>query len=366
MSNKIQLQINNTVLSTALDTIHDLPQVDDVKYGKYVWKKYSPSYKKTVEVTGRTYLIHPNSGYSMYVDAPYYDNLTSEFFDGFTAVANPGADTSNMKYLKFHITNDKAGYPLKVTFYLDADFSTRSDVKYMRYDPETGKFFYPEGDSFPYSTGVQLTFTGTKTYSYMADGDFISHVVADNKSRYPSNGVQDGYRYESVEHVANNGIFIKESDTDGYPTDVLIRHSKLSEGFMRTYANYTNTIFQRVKTMTIDADIIGVNAFSYTFTFRRRELLRIKIKAEEVKNNAFSELNSSNQGSGGAAVWIYRNCITMGGIESYLAPFANASNTKLYCEVLARPSGWGSYWNAGNSIMWGVSEETFDNMPDYL
>lgn len=65
-------------------------------------------------------------------------------------------------------------------------------------------------------------------------------------------------------------------------------------------------------------------------------------------------------------IWIPISCITISASSTSTMPFRSCSALLvLYCEIAAKPGGWGTYWNYYNSTTvlttnWGVTKEAFD------
>lgn len=210
MGNKQQLRTNNSGLSTALTNIQGLPIIDDVKHGLYAWKKYE---------YGNLVLKHPAIKLKQSAESStgnFYWNIEglsddikrivgADFFDGFT--------TNSFRFV--YGVNGLKCVPN------NAEYSAISDV--TTYDSTTMKL-HTRGNLSSSWGGSDLEFTcdGEKEVDGIkAAGKFINYTVSDNPTKYPENGVQDGYWYEKMVKSADYGEFTL---ADSSQTDVVIEH----------------------------------------------------------------------------------------------------------------------------------------------
>lgn len=256
MSNKTQLQTNNTNLQTVLSTVMGLPTQESCKTGQYVWKKY-----ETKELNEVSYLqnsgtqsidtgVNPNNNtrllldiefleipsgisyvqgtgwYGLFYDPSgilehfYYDTdwtgasiSNSEILDRMTIdMSNTGLltvtlsnGTKRTKQKTNSFTASIPSLPLnanvsKLYSYKIYDGNTliRDFVPCKNANEEYGLF--DKVNSKFYSNVGSGSYTGGNTTgnALQTKGDYIGFVVSDNADAYPDGGEQGGYWYEKV------------------------------------------------------------------------------------------------------------------------------------------------------------------------
>lgn len=160
MSNKTQLQSNNTILSTVLDTIHGLPMAEDVKRGVYAWEK-----SRGINITGTPDTLDDLSSASSWTFTIYKDiNVSNGVYVGV------GPTTATI--------DDIGGGTLITT----------TDHPYYIYN---GKAY----------TNVVTTRGNTLegNRAEIARGEPIEMLVSDNPNKYPDGGEQGGFWYEKID-----------------------------------------------------------------------------------------------------------------------------------------------------------------------
>lgn len=160
MGNKKQLQANNASLVTALATIQSLPMADDVRHGRYMWKKY-----ECKEMTGILSAILDLEDFtSDSYDCIIYDKIVIE--NGIIKVA--GGSTTITVYLY------EGGNPI-----------TDDQYPYFEYNG----YVYTDVATSRNGTAIQGKLLSQEK------GDYITSVVSDVSNKYPDDGVLDGYYY---------------------------------------------------------------------------------------------------------------------------------------------------------------------------
>lgn len=186
MSNKSRLEVNNTNLQSILSTVQGLPNVDDVKCGAYVWKKFqytpgisyaSPSFKMTA-TTGQAKLTLTNCTF----DCTKIVNWKT-FFDGFAYNTNIKMQNST----KFYWWVDAAGTAYEITGFTAVSASSCELALKSGYTVNSSHA----------ESGRTYSYSGTKVISE-AQKTFLIYVVSDNTNAYPDGGTQGGYWYEKV------------------------------------------------------------------------------------------------------------------------------------------------------------------------
>lgn len=177
MSNKTQLQTNNTNLQTVLSNVLGLPTEESCKNGAYVWKrKKATSYSvanPVVAIPGELSTGSPVT--SSDVDL---DTLTDEFFDGFSYM------TASEYYFLYE--NGQLYY-------------VASGTKKEAYYDRTAHTLTIPSTSGSFAGDAKFQYTGTKNWTLIEDSGF---TVSDQSTAYPDGGMQGEYYYEKV----NEGI----------------------------------------------------------------------------------------------------------------------------------------------------------------
>lgn len=179
MSNKTQLQTNNTDLQSILSTVLGLPTQESCKTGAYVWKKYNYSIKPSIVANNKDL---DSDGFYIY-NSDDYQVTASDFslsiLDGGQTVGT--SQTIYFTYTdKLYWSYTKGGtddYQYRVT--------TNSDNLLI------------------VANNYSCNFTGLTSIEFTEPsiGDFIDFVVSDSETAYPDGGTQDGYWYEKVVEV---------------------------------------------------------------------------------------------------------------------------------------------------------------------
>lgn len=172
MSNKTQLQTNNTNLQTVLSNVLGLPTEESCKNGAYVWKKCKS--KSPIGIASLS-----ASGTSTVITLESSEGVTEETLDGAVFTATMIDGTYSCTFTLSYANGSKT-------------FSS-TDVY---------------GGNYSYSNGVitlNTTFAFTSSQFNASnitfpdvEPEFIDFVVSDNESAYPDGGTQDGYWYERV------------------------------------------------------------------------------------------------------------------------------------------------------------------------
>ena len=172
MSNKTQLQTNNTNLQTVLSNVLGLPTEESCKTGAYVWKKCKS--KSPIGIASLS-----ASGTSTVITLESSEGVTEETLDGAVFTATMIDGTYSCTFTLSYANGSKT-------------FSS-TDVY---------------GGNYSYSNGVitlNTTFAFTSSQFNASDitfpdvePEFIGFVVSDIESAYPDGGMQGGYWYEKV------------------------------------------------------------------------------------------------------------------------------------------------------------------------
>ena len=169
MSNKSQLQTNNTDLQFILSTVLGLPTQESCKTGQYVWKKYVTGLLPCT-ITG-TYTY---SNATVVLDSPDYDltQLSASDFVGMVMTTNGYGD---------------------VTFTSSTSCTQGSTTKTWTWNASS--------KTMTFSTHLGSTTTSVSCYNtpkVVSGWVFNSYTVSNNESAYPDGGTQDGYWYKKV------------------------------------------------------------------------------------------------------------------------------------------------------------------------
>ena len=171
MNNRTQLQANNTSLSKHLGNLMELPNIEDVKHGLYVWKKYQ---KCTDIIFGNaTWSSSANAKVDFWVNSEQVDLSTvgMDFFKGMTVNIPVYGSRSIMDF----------GEP------------------YWTYNPAEKLI-----------TGVPPDLVDEQGFEFeiltYPDPVFVDYVVSDIANKYPEDGEQDGFWYEKA-NILEAGYF---------------------------------------------------------------------------------------------------------------------------------------------------------------
>ena len=169
MTIKTQLQTNNAELQAHLQDILALPNIDDVKNGQYVWKRY-----EFVDVNISMQLKTASATPVISVDSTDIDLTTvdSDFLVGFkTTYHYQGADVPIEFRDGYAILNNEEATQYPYVFSPSAKTITMQKWNL---------------------TGISLTFA-TAQHRGKVQKDFS---VSNNESEYPNDGEKDGYWYK--------------------------------------------------------------------------------------------------------------------------------------------------------------------------
>ena len=345
MSNKTQLQQNNTELQAHLQDILGLPTAAEIaagaSTGQYGWKKYE--YVPADTVTNPSFTV----GFAAYQTVhPITDenfDLTKvgenwkEFFNGFSSGGNKFTLSDNT--LSFSSKNFIAFDPINKTFTTDDSWKTGSPV------------------NFSYN-GIKI-FTEEKK-------EFISFVVSDDEAPYPDGGVQNGYWYERIDKL-QKGLNILERREDGsaskiclnYDGETLDKDNGLGEGA----GSYAICAAEEV---TIIADTLRNSGSSFSIGFYisfRERCKKAKLKIKDTLDVGGSSVTIQYA----KKLWVSNMTSITVGSGTYRYGLGSSKTETIYAEPSSKPSGWDSRWNyygtsSYNTVVWGVSEEQFDAM----
>lgn len=192
MSNKTQLQTNNTNLQTVLSNVLGLPTEESCKTGGYVWKKCE--YIPATTVSDVTYTNISVSNYTLYitVNSNSYDltKVNSSFFIGLECTIKQSSSSSS--YLKFTITSKT-----EATQYNAYDGATTTCT--YTYDASNKTLTIKPSGSTALSS---YTSPYVSSFTFSTDAEeskiLLGYVVSDNESAYPDGGMQGGYWYEKA------------------------------------------------------------------------------------------------------------------------------------------------------------------------
>ena len=248
MDNKQQIQANNAELEKHKQDILSLPMADDVKNGKYVWKKYEYTPAETIQVINpkSTLTYYKSDSFKVSSDDYNVNSVDISFFNGFTlAVA---------KYDQY-IIND--GY---VTI-------NGSNIEVV-YD-KTNAILTVKGVTYSSSDSGTLNYNGVKTYEKEEKiGGLIGYTVSDSETAYPDGGEKDGFWWEKVEKGVT-GIDFGTVTFASTTTDPIIPHSlkktptafcivpkgEMGEG---SFNEITNFLFYSVKPIKSSYGLYGI------------------------------------------------------------------------------------------------------------
>lgn len=344
MTNKTQLQANNTALSTALDTLHGLPQADDVKHGGEAWIKYDYSPATILKNLQMTI----TQSYSDIAITPANFTLPTEkeFFDGF-------------KY-----SGDKPRFYMKGGA---LTFVTRSgsETSVSSYDPLTGKITLSSNGATSDNGTYELVCAEKTTKKDVKT--FNSYVVSNAPNKYPDDGARDGFYYKKIyaENATEYGIFYLGCDDEGYPTDLKIVQSDTPKTYLRHFqpTDATFTMLTRVKRIEIITKKIGEDAFKNFFYLL--DGTKMKIKCNSIGTCAFGGIGARSENAP-TSVWIDDSCMSIPADVNTSSPFYQTRDTtKIYCKAATKPASWGAYWNISTyatlTTTWGVTESQFDD-----
>lgn len=182
MSAKTQLQLNNTELQKHLDEIGLLPNISDLRKGKYVWIKYKVIKDQTL--TNPTFTGVIDSGI-----------IGSDNLIRITAASFDRSAISDINFFDGFSTSDgvnKFEYVDGVLHYFWGSGSTQH-WEVLGYD--SGRYEIETFNS-PYKGTFNFSYTGEKTITGKIGG-FASYVADDDPNKYPNGDIgDDGFYYE--------------------------------------------------------------------------------------------------------------------------------------------------------------------------
>lgn len=173
MSNKTQLQTNNTNLQTVLSNVLGLPTEESCKNGAYVWKKSIYIDNKDITIN----VLTTSAPSTMKAVSSDYDlsQVDESFFVGYVGILNDNGTNTRLTFKDGGVLLTEWG----------TNFSSSSNNTYS-YNPSTQVITI----SSAWST------TPSGTFSKDDETEFIEFVVSDISTAYPDGGTQDGYWYE--------------------------------------------------------------------------------------------------------------------------------------------------------------------------
>ena len=183
MSNKKQLQDNNTNLATALDNINGLPMAEDVKYGKYIWKQ--TSYTGTIWKNPTIRFYFENNYRDMRITSNDVDlsMINGGFFVGMIIIMREGINDYTLEVKSYDEVSDMI--TIGGTF-----FGTARTAVYENGIIKASSTLSNSSCSYNSS----YTFD-EKKYSMDYNETDNRYAASDTPDKYPDDGEQDGYWY---------------------------------------------------------------------------------------------------------------------------------------------------------------------------
>ena len=199
-NNKEKLQTHNSELEEILSTVTAMPNVDEVKNGQYIWKKYS-----IVEaVPDKNIVCTQTAFYPMKLKLSSSDidvtKLTTTSFEGLV------------------VNNNSSIASIKISFNANGSAQVNSSGSYTySYDASAQEL------QISYNLGsVTYTWDNIVIKGVEEEHNFMEYVVADSNNKYPEEGRQDRYWYELVKPflfgltVEKHGTFTVSSDIGAF------------------------------------------------------------------------------------------------------------------------------------------------------
>lgn len=366
MSNKTQLQQNNTELQAHLQDILGLPTAAEIaagaSTGQYVWKKYEYEPDSVIQLENPTIDITAtwsnNKDSFEITDSSFNETLlqyiTPEFYDGFTSSIAVGS-----AHNKFIMINNALHY---YDYFDTSDPSQKNDYTVVLVGVSKG---YIAVTTHVIDTAT-YSFDGIKSIKKSGFKNLIGYAVSDSPTAYPNDGVQDGYWYERIDKL-QKGLNILERREDGsaskiclnYDGETLDKENGLGEGA----GSYAICAAEEV---TIIADTLRNSGSSFSIAFYigfRERCKKAKLKIKDTLDVGGSSVTIQYA----KKLWVSNMTSITVGSGTYRYGLGSSKTETIYAEPNSKPSGWDSRWNyygtsSYNTVVWGVSEEQFDAM----
>ena len=212
MSNKKQLQLHNADLAMALDNINGLPMAEDVKHGIYAWKKYSALVYNDISFTARCDYSDYYKLVITYSDEYNLSVLGIAFLDGFYV---PRQDDSAV-YSTYDYSAGRLyfGSSIDSRDYYVSSFLTNMDKQLI---------LTPNKNVISFANATGCKYDGEKLFNIQ----FRDYVTADIMSRYPDDGMQDGFYYKRLKDMSlgrfekyDSGSFTVTANTDPFRFEI--------------------------------------------------------------------------------------------------------------------------------------------------
>ncbi len=220
MSNKNSLQTNNNKLINIKKVIEDLPIIDNIDTGLYIWEK-SMIIKSPVTITADN---SPNQdGITIKIKVRTSDislsDLTKADFVGVT-IARSGVGYPKIEFIsetECITTGSSGAQPYTEEWSWNGNNS--SDVNILVYGGSTVAWFEEK---------FNLDITGfNKTFDKQ---QFIGYIVSDDEEAYPDDGIQEEYHYKKIEFSIKSILNITKSakDTFTFASDTYLNNATLT------------------------------------------------------------------------------------------------------------------------------------------
>lgn len=183
MTQKQLITANNAELEKHKQDILSLPMADDVKNGKYVWKKYKII--PPVTVSNPTFIMNKASGQASFTivqasfDVMKIENW-KDFFHNFE-------NTSESRRFNTLAPNPTLIYNSLNDNYTLTNFTPKNTSE--------GEFKIQKVDYMEFSS--LFTYQGTKNL-ISSKKEILSYVISDESTAYPDGGEKDGFWWERV------------------------------------------------------------------------------------------------------------------------------------------------------------------------
>lgn len=362
MSNKTQLQQNNTKLQAHLQDILGLPTAAEIaagaSTGQYVWKKYEwipDNPRNDLSFTGTIPAVSSATEYMTISNENFDLGLIEDFksfFDGFSA---------NGSYPKFVIGTNGS-----LQLWADASGAAASVSVINSFSLDNKKLIF-DNTATTYTDKVyDFSSNDVKLTEPAHTGELIGYVVSDYPTAYPNDGVQDGFWYERIDKL-QKGLNILERREDGsaskiclnYDGETLDKDNGLGEGA----GSYAICAAEEV---TIIADTLRNSGSSFSIAFYigfRERCKKAKLKIKDTLDVGGSSVTIQYA----KKLWVSNMTSITVGSGTYRYGLGSSKTETIYAEPNSKPSGWDSRWNyygtsSYNTVVWGVSEEQFDAM----
>ena len=193
-------------------------------------------------------------------------------------------------------------------------------------------------------------------------GTLLSFTISDSETAYPDGGEKDGFWWEMVKEIFEQGVLVREVDAENNIIDVLLK-GKIATPRFKPWAEQMH--LEKAQMVEVVFGEIALSGMSDVFRFINPNG-KVKIRTRKIGELAFDFWGYGN-GSSGTKVWISNETEEIIAGTSSSAPFhTNKSGVTInfYCEHESKPAKWSQYWNyvyvTANTVMWGVTESQFD------